>query len=288
MMWHTMTRAAVGLALGALSIGATGCATKAPGSNISYAEPDTEAIGPQAPRANTIYGMTRLMRAQGNTEQAELALIGLMKEFPEYSPAYNDLAEIRIQQGRFEEAIHYINRGLEIAPNDAVLLNNAGVCALIKHDYAKALGHFQRALDLAPYESRYRANVALATGLNGDIAGSRALYQTIVSKEATEHNIALIESIIAPTAVASPADATTPAAPFDFALLAPQELAGPALAPALPEQPVAAPQPETEAEILLTPSPATAPADESNTNADANASENLEPEPEQEPITPKD
>jgi len=197
-MWYTAKKVTLGVAVSALALVGAGCNTTGKDQSIAYAQPDTKDIGPQAPRANTIYGMTRLMRSQGKTDQAELALIGLTREYPNYSPAYNDLAEIRISQGRLDEAIAYVDKGLEIAPNDAVLLNNAGVCALLKHDYEKSLDYFKRAEAIAPYESRYRANVALATGLNGDIEGSRALYYQIVSADAADHNAEVIRQMLTP------------------------------------------------------------------------------------------
>lgn len=205
-MWYTTKKTALGLALSALAMAGTGCARTAQDNSMAYSQPDTKAIGPQAPRANTIYGMVRLMRSQGKTEQAELALVGLTREYPNYSPAYNDLAEIRIQQGRLEEAVAYVEKGLEVAPNDAVLLNNAGVCSLMKHDYEKALEYFKRASILAPHENRYRANVALAMGLNGDVEGSRALYNQIVSAKDAEHNTELIKQMLAPQEIITPAD----------------------------------------------------------------------------------
>lgn len=220
-MWNTAKRTVMGVALGALAIGVTGCATMAEQRTVAYGEPDTSALGVQPPRANTIYGMTRLMRSQGKTEQAELALIGLMKEYPNYSPAYNDLAEIRVQQGRLEEAVHYIERGLEIAPNDVVLLNNAGVCALMKQEYEAALEYFKSASMLAPYENRYRANVALATGLTGDIEGSRALYSQIVSAEQANHNAEVIQSIVAPPATVAAVEPPAPLTLEELALLVP-------------------------------------------------------------------
>jgi tetratricopeptide (TPR) repeat protein len=184
-----------------------------------------------------------------------------MKEYPDYSPTYNDLAEIRFQQGRLEEAVHYIERGLEIAPNDAVLLNNAGVCSLIKHDYQAALDYFKRASQIAPYESRYRANVALAMGLTGDLEGSRALYGQVVSAEAADHNAQLIQSLVAPPAPQEVAEETTPLSFADFALLAPQETVpdrqpiaepAPIVAPEVPAAPetFSAPQPVTTGETI--------------------------------------
>lgn len=193
--------------LGTLAVAGSGCArTVQAQSGQSFGIQDPSIVGNVPPKANTIYGMARLMRAQGNTEQAELALLGLMREYPTFSPTYNDLAEIRIQKGQLDQAVHYLEQGLEIAPNDPVLLNNRGVCALLKHDYDQASQYFKQASALAPYESRYRANLALATGLQGDVAGSKALYQQIVSAKDAEFNAELINQLIAPAEAGTPTD----------------------------------------------------------------------------------
>lgn len=290
-MWYVAKKTAMGLALGALALGAMGCATTGQQKTVAYGAPDTSSIGEQAPRANTIYGMTRLMRSQGKTEQAEVALIGLMKEYPTYSPAYNDLAEIRVQQGRLDEAINYIERGIEVAPNDVVLLNNAGVCALMKHKYGDALDYFKRASMLAPYENRYRANVALAMGLTGDIEGSRALYSQIVSTEQANHNAELIQSIVGPPATVAAAEEPAKLSLEELALLVP--------AP----EPIPLPNPVTTEETITSrgtviseaapsegaPESGAAPADEIEPAQDGSTYSNQEAKPvDEDVLTPED
>lgn len=206
-MKHVMQKLGMAVALTALVAIGSGCArTVKAQTGQSFAIQDEEVVGGQPPRANTIYGMARLMRAQGKSDQAELALIGLLKEYPNFSPTYNDLAEIRMEKGQLQQALHYLEQGLEVAPNDPVLLNNAGVCALLKHDYEGALRHFKKAASLAPYESRYQANVALALGLNGDVESSKAMYRQIVSEKDAEFNAALIQQLMAPTEAGTPTD----------------------------------------------------------------------------------
>lgn len=206
-MWNGTRRAIAGLALGALVVTTGGCATTMAAhkeARLNHAE-DAQSDSPDA-RPNTMYGMCRILRAQGKTEQAELSLVGLVREFPEFSPAYNDLAEIRLERGRLDEAVKYLEDGMKVAPADPVLQNNAGVCALLKHDYPKALAHFQAAAAVAPYEPRYKANVALATGLNGDPDAGKALYKGVVSDEAAEWNTELIKKMLAPQEIITPAD----------------------------------------------------------------------------------
>jgi Flp pilus assembly protein TadD len=207
-MWNGTKRAIAGIVLGAVAATTGGCATTFGAhkeARLGVADGDSQNDSPAA-RPNTMYGMCRILRAQGKTEQAELALVGLMREFPEFSPTYNDLAEIRLERGRLDEAVKYLDDGIKIAPTDPVLHNNAGVCALLMHDYAKALEHFQAAAAVAPYEARYKANVALATGLSGDPEAGKALYQGVLSNEAAEFNMELVKQMLAPQEIVAPAD----------------------------------------------------------------------------------
>jgi len=204
-MWNVTKRMIAGVALGAVAIIASGCATTQAAQKDARGEREEQADG-TSPKAKTMYGMCRIMRAQGKTEQAELALVGLMSEYPSFSPAYNDLAEINLERGHLDRAMHYLNEGLKVAPTDPVLQNNAGVCALLQHDYAKALEHFQAATAIAPYEARYKANVALATGLNGDPETGRALYKDVVSGEVADYNTEIVKGLLAPQETTPPTD----------------------------------------------------------------------------------
>jgi len=206
-MWIAMRRVMTGLVMAALAVSATGCATTQAAQKENGMDADGDQVSTSAlPKANTMYGMCRIMRAQGKTEQAEVALVGLMSQYPNFSPTYNDLAEIQLDRGRLDDAIHYLTEGLKVAPTDPVLNNNAGVCALLKHDYAKALEHFQAAAAVAPYEQRYKANVALATGLSGDTDKSKALYGEVVSGEDAEFNTGIIKELLAPQELTPPTD----------------------------------------------------------------------------------
>ena len=195
-----LKQAALAALLSGVVVAASGCAGSAQTKGrVGSANLDkTEYLGSLDPNANTVYGMARLLRSQKKAAQAELVLLNLKRSFPNFSPTYNDLAEIRMSQNRFEEAVAYLNEGLEVAPNDVVLLNNAGVCSLLKHDSTAALAYFERASAIAPYVARYRANVALALGLNGQHEGSRTLFGQIVSRDDADFNAELIRKMTQP------------------------------------------------------------------------------------------
>lgn len=201
--WHkAMKYAALVALVGVVAVTTGGCASMAGNpATRSAGLADSELMRNHPPNANTVYGMARLLRSQNKNGKAEFVLLGLLRNHPTFSPTYNDLAEIRMSQNRFDEAIEYLEKGIAVVPNDAVLLNNAGVCAVLKRDYAGALVYFQRASMIAPYEARYRANVALAMGLNGEHEGSRALYGQIVSADDADFNANLIHGLAKPRVV---------------------------------------------------------------------------------------
>ena len=81
------------------------------------------------PTPSTLYATARIFQAQNNDQMAEVVLMGLVRDFPEFKASYNDLAGIRIERGAFADASAVLHLGLKYTPDDAVLLNNAGVCA---------------------------------------------------------------------------------------------------------------------------------------------------------------
>ena len=194
-------RAAIAGLLAAIALSSVGCARTVHANTAplhSDGLVDADLGETQPPNARTLYAMARLWRAQDKDQYAEIALQNLVHDFPEFSPSYNELADIRIKQGRFEEAGGFLERGLEVAPNDPVLLNNAAVCALLRRDPEHALPYFKRASVLAPFKPRYRANVALAMGMNGHHEEARVLFAEFLPAEDAEFNTELIRAMMNP------------------------------------------------------------------------------------------
>jgi tetratricopeptide (TPR) repeat protein len=139
--------------------------------------------------------MSRILTSQGREDQGELLLLKLIAEYPRFIPAYCHLAELRLQQGRFDDAVQELSEGLKIAPKDPILLNNAGVCSLLKGDYEAALSSFSMAAEVVPREARYRANMALALGMMGRYDESLNLYEEVLSEKDAAHNLNVMREI---------------------------------------------------------------------------------------------
>jgi serine/threonine-protein kinase len=93
-----------------------------------------------------------------------------------------------MRQGRVHEAVDVLSGALQIRPRDPVLLNNLGMCFLVRKEYEKALEQFTKAAGLIPESKRYRANMATTLGLLGRHEESSALLQQILPEEKAQHN----------------------------------------------------------------------------------------------------
>ncbi len=144
------------------------------------------------PTAQTLYAMSRLLVVRDREPQAEFVLTRVIERYPEYVPAYVDLAEIQMRRGATAEAMATLRAGLEIAPGNPVLTNNLGVCQMMDEDYPSALSSFTAASEAAPGVPRYRANAGVAAALMGDYDHALACFMAVHSPEDAHRNLAVI------------------------------------------------------------------------------------------------
>ncbi len=159
----------------------------------SSGDADYEIQPDRAPTARTLFSMADILDAQGKHRESEMVLKRIIVEYPEFFPVYNTLAELLMRQGRTNEAVETIGRGLDINPRDSVLLNNLGMCRVIRRDYEKALELFTKSAGIMPENARYRANMAMTLALLGRYDESLALYKQVLPKDKAEHNISILK-----------------------------------------------------------------------------------------------
>jgi len=161
------------------------------------------------PTAKTLYSMAEILATQGKDAECEFVLGRCLQEHPRFLPAYNSMAELQVRQGRLHEAIETLTTALQVFPRDPVLLNNRGMCLLLRRDYARALEHFIEAAGQVPESGKYRANLATALGLLGRQEECRALLQQILPPDKAEHNAEVLrkayEEKVSPPADLPPA-----------------------------------------------------------------------------------
>jgi len=144
------------------------------------------------PSAKTLYTMADILATQGKDVQCEFVLRRCISQYPRFTPAYNSLAELELRQGRVHEAVDALSRALALRPRDPVLLNNLGMCFLVRREYAEALAHFTEAAGIVPESEKYRANMATCLGLLGRHEESFALLQQILPETQALRNAEIL------------------------------------------------------------------------------------------------
>ncbi len=144
------------------------------------------------PTAYTLHAMARLMADQKRNEEAVYVWKRLLDQYPDFIPAYSELAELYVREQRMPLAMETLDQGLAIAPGDPVLNNNMGVCLLMRKDYELALGAFDRAAKADPGQARYHANCATAHGLLARYDEALEAFKQYMAEGAAYHNVALL------------------------------------------------------------------------------------------------
>jgi serine/threonine-protein kinase len=136
--------------------------------------------------------MADILATQGKDTDCEFVLRRCIHEHPQFTPAYNSLAELQMRQGRVHEAIDILSEALRVRPRDPVLLNNLGMCFLVRKQYEKALELFLLAAGVVPESQKYRANTATALGLLGRHEESLALLQQVLPEDQARSNAEIL------------------------------------------------------------------------------------------------
>jgi tetratricopeptide (TPR) repeat protein len=144
------------------------------------------------PTPHTIFRLARLLAAQGKDQAAESALTNCLDRYPDFSPAYEELANLYVRHRKIEDAARVLQSGLHISPNDPVLRNDLGMCWLMLERYQLALEQFQIAAQASPDDARYAANVALALGSLGRYDEAIEHYRAIVPIGQGHYNVGVI------------------------------------------------------------------------------------------------
>jgi Flp pilus assembly protein TadD len=181
------------LALGLCAAGWLGASCSSTGRDPAGARESSFDDGSgRRPSARTLDSMAHVLAAQGRDGPCEVVLHKLIATHPDYTPAYNELAELYLRHDGLDSAIAVLERGVERAPADPVLLNNLGLCEVLLGRPAEALERFTQAAAASPGDARCRANMALALGLLGRMEEAEALYLQVLPPDEVRHNLSVI------------------------------------------------------------------------------------------------
>jgi Flp pilus assembly protein TadD len=136
--------------------------------------------------------MADILAAQGKDAECEYVLKRIIQNDPKFLPAYNTLAELQMRRGQTNAATATLQEALRIGPEDPVLLNNLGMCWLVRRDYENALKVFDKAAAMAPKNTKYRANMAVALGLMGREEESLAMFRQVLPEDQAVRNVEVL------------------------------------------------------------------------------------------------
>ncbi len=169
-----------------------GC--ESPPSYSSSLDPDSEFArgADEPPSAATLYRLARVLSAQGRWVESSASLAACIDRYPDFMPAYADLAALHVSHCQYAQAMEVLERGLARAQNDPVLENDLGMVLFLSGRYEEALPYFQSASQQSPYDERYRSNVALALGMIGRYQDSLTVYRQVLEPREAYYNVAVI------------------------------------------------------------------------------------------------
>jgi len=174
-----------------------GCSeSAASGTNTDWvmdkSELEFQSQANNPPTTKTLCAMADILATQGRDSECEYVLKRIIQDNPKFLPAYNRLAELQMRQGQTNAAIETLQHALKINSKDTVLLNNLGMCWIVRRDYENALKMFTQAAGIMPENMKYRANMAVALGLMGRDEESLSLFKQVLPEEQANHNLSVL------------------------------------------------------------------------------------------------
>ena len=173
-----------------LALALSAAAVPAGCQSTQDADKDWFEGGPMKPAsAETLQLTVRVLAAKGQTAQAGFLLNRMLVDHPDYLGTYTEGAEVLLIEGRVDDAIGWLTRGIERMPGQPLLLNDRGVCHLLAADLDAAARDFDAAHAADPRDADFVSNVALVRALEGKDEEARQLWNLVVSAEEAEANL---------------------------------------------------------------------------------------------------
>jgi Flp pilus assembly protein TadD len=209
--WLCRSIAVILVAFVVTTFSAAGCAStkKSPDANAASQLGDNgdarfAAGANEKPTAKTMSAMAKILISKGRDRDAVNLLNQTIQQFPDFVPAYNELAGIYLRSNRSGDAVDVLHAALKRAPGDPVLQNNLGLCFFLKGDYEHALASFERAATAQPSNGLYRANEAAALGMLGRDSEATRRYEGVIRDPSIAQNLDVLRRARAQRAVVTP------------------------------------------------------------------------------------
>ncbi len=128
------------------------------------------------PSPGELTALGQAYQGMGNFSEAEKKFSQAIKIAPAYSAAYEKLASLLIDSGKYEKAIEIMNRGLKRNPS-AELHNLTGTCYGRTGNIKMATEHLKKAVTIDRNNADYLYNLAYCYEIMGDVEKALELYR---------------------------------------------------------------------------------------------------------------
>ncbi len=139
--------------------------------------------------AQTLQMTARVLAGRGDTTRAGYLIERLLREYPDHLGTYTEGAEILLSEGRIQDAIGWLDRGIARFPGHPVLLNDRGLCHLLAAQLAPATADFEAASAADPADAEYVSNLALVRALAGNEEAARELWGRVLTPADVHANL---------------------------------------------------------------------------------------------------
>lgn len=154
--------------------------------------PSTRTLpNPLAAHTHAFHTGTEFERQQRWVE-ARQAYTQYLQQHPDSAAGWHRLAVVCTAQGDHAFAADCFNRGLDLAPNHAELLTDAGYACYVRGEYRAAEPLLQLAVQVQPDNVRAQSNLGLVQGMSGQSAAALATFERVQPRPVALKNLAYL------------------------------------------------------------------------------------------------
>lgn len=131
------------------------------------------------------YTLANLYVQIQDLENAERAYETAIRKFPNFFRAYKNLGLVYVNDGRYEEALPLLRRGLELGGTDGALYGPLGLCYLNLDQPASALTAYNQALLFQPESNAWRLGKLRCLMDLGEYADAAGLLEELIQEDSS-------------------------------------------------------------------------------------------------------
>lgn len=125
----------------------------------------------------------RLLTTLGRLDEAAAAFEEVLRMQPSSLDAHGGLADVRMQQQRYEDAIAEFRKYIALDSKNASAHYNLGLALVAVHREPEAVPYFSRAVELQPNDVEGRENLALALAASGRLDDAIAQFRIVLAAD---------------------------------------------------------------------------------------------------------